>query len=375
MQSNDEKHLTRSQLNAEHQQNQQPSKKRPKKRWALLVLLVFLLSGIVYGGYLYMKTKSAADKTYDEKNAVSVGSSELNGSKPVSFLLLGVDNGEFGRTDEEFSNSDTMIVATLDAKNKKMSMVSVPRDTMAQIEGEDTFDVQKVNAAYQVGGAKSSMATVSKLLNVPLKFYVEVNMKGLQQIVDAVGGVTVDVPFDFSYDGHDFKTGKMKLSGTEALAYSRMRYDDPENDYGRQKRQRQVIEGVIKNAISLNTITKLDKILDSVSSNVTTNLKFDDLLAIGTNYKDAATTITSDFIHGTPAYIDDASYQVASTEELQRVSNILREGLGLETETINNNETYQNEQNVYFDWDIGTYNQPYYIYAENNPGVLWNGYN
>ncbi len=169
----------------------------------------------------------------------------FDGKNPVSILLLGTDTGKFGRSDE-ISNTDTIIVATIDAQNKRSALFSVPRDTMAEMIGTSSFNVQKINAAYSIGKAKMAMNTVSALVNVPLKYYVEVNMAGLEKIVNAVDGVDVQVPFTFSYGGYTFTKGPMHLNGAQALAYARMRYDDPENDYGRQKRQRQVIKSIVK---------------------------------------------------------------------------------------------------------------------------------
>lgn len=368
-----ERHSSQNQ----HRRRQAPKKK--KKHTGLKVVLtilgIVLLAGVAYAGTTYFKAKNAADQTYDKDNAVNTASTDFDGSKPVSFLLLGTDTGAFGRTEDVISNTDTMIVATLDPKQKKMSLVSIPRDTMAEMVGDKSFNVQKINGAYPIGGAKMSMKSVAALLNVPIKYYIEVNMAGLEKIVDSVGGVDVDVPFDFSYDGHSFTTGNMHLNGAAALAYARMRYDDPEGDYGRQTRQRQVIMSIIKNAISLNTVKNLDTILKSLSNNVKTNLSFDNLVAIATNYRDAADKMKSDYLHGANAYIGEAAYQVMSTAELQRVSNLLRSNMGLESEVIDNNETYQNSQNPNFIWKGATTNQTYTIYSQDNPGVVWNGLN
>lgn len=365
--------MTRAELHSSENQPKPPKKSHFLRNF-IVVLAIALIGFGAYAGYAYFRAKNAVDKTYDAKNAVQVKAGYFDGKNPVSILLLGTDTGKFGRS-EEISNTDTMIVATIDAQNKQSALVSIPRDTMAEMIGTQNFNVQKINAAYSIGEAKMSMDTVSSLLNVPLKYYVEVNMAGIEKIVDAVNGVDVDVPFDFSYGGYTFKTGKMHLNGAQALAYARMRYDDPENDYGRQKRQRQVIKSIVKNAISLNTVANLESILNSLEKNVKTNLTFNNLISIMRNYTDAADEMKSDYLHGTPAFIGEASYQVMATTELQRISDLVRSQMGLEQETLDNNETYQNEQNTTFDWKSGVYTQPYTIYSKNSPGVVWNGSN
>lgn len=367
---------------AEYRQNQPqvPQQQKPKKKRcilkAVLILLALLLGGTAaYAGYAYFSTKDAADKTYDKKNEVTdVDPGYFDGKNSISILLLGTDTGAFDRT-EELGRSDTMILATVNPEKKTTTLISIPRDTMAEMVGDSNFNVQKINAAYSIGNAKMAMASVSSLVNVPVKYYAAINMAGLQKLVDLVGGVDVNVKFAFSYGGSTFKVGKMHLDGKAALNYARMRYDDPENDYGRQKRQREVIFSIVKSVISLNTVTKLQGILDAISTNVKTNLTFNNLVGILTNYSGDVKTMKNDYLHGTPAYIGDASYQVMKTAELQRISDLVRTELNLETETLDNNETYQNEQNTNFNWLSGDQYQQFTIYAANQPGVVWNGSN
>lgn len=87
-----------------------------------------------------------------------------------------------------------MIVATVNPDKEQVKLVSIPRDTLVQLQGADEFNMQKINAAYNVGGSDMAMSTVEKMFDVPIDYYVTVNMGGLSKIVDAVGGVDVDVP-------------------------------------------------------------------------------------------------------------------------------------------------------------------------------------
>lgn len=199
------------------------------------------------------------------------------------------------------------------------------------------------------------------------------NMGGMRKIVDGVGGVTVTPPLTFTYDGYTFTKGKtVHLNGSQALAYSRMRYDDPKGDYGRQLRQREVIMSVLEHALSFNTLKNLDSILGSVSTSLRTNLTFDSMVKISKNYRKCTNNMSSDYLHGVGAMIGDASYQVMSDRELQRTSNIVRNDLGLDSMDIDNNETYQNSMNSQFDWNSGNSNQVYYIY-DPYTDELWNG--
>lgn len=314
----------------------------------LLVILTIGFAGGAYAFRLYSQAKSAVNATYRPVANRKV-STNIKSGKPLSILLLGVDTGAEGRIDK--GNSDTMIVATVNNTKKKINLVSIPRDTMAKMQytNSDKFNIQKVNAAYNLGGSAMAMNTVEKLVGLPnIDYYVTIDMGALSKIVDSVGGVDVDVPFSFNYDWSNFKKGKMHLNGKQALAYSRMRYQDPENDYGRQKRQQQVIKGIITSAMSLKTLTNFEKIMNTMSKSIATNMSFDDMLSIYENYKDATKSMKSDHLQGQNAWIDGSSYQVATTKELQRISDKLRLAMGLSTKTLDNEETKQNALNQVF---------------------------
>ena len=165
---------------------------------------------------------------------------KLGGKEILNILLLGVDKrtGDRGR-------SDAIILLNLDPKDHQMTMVSIPRDTRAQIAGKGRFE--KINHAYSYGGPNLSVATVEDLLDVEIDYYVELNMEGLADLVDAVGGITVQNELDwYGDDGFHYQKGTLHLNGQQTLGYVRMRKKDPAGDFGRTKRQREVIDAIIK---------------------------------------------------------------------------------------------------------------------------------
>lgn len=335
----------------------------------VVFLLAFLLitSASAYALRLYFVARDSIGQTFTGKSANAVAN--FSDQRPISILLLGVDTGAEGRIDK--GNSDTMIVATINPKTKKTLLVSIPRDTAAQLIGTRQFNMQKVNAAYNVGSSTMAKNTISKLLNIPINYYVTVNMGGMEQIVNAVGGIDVDVPFSFTSHytgGQHFTKGPMHLNGNMALAYARMRHEDVQKgDYGRQERQQQVIKAVLSKAISMNGITHFTALLKSVSGNLSTDLSFDDMVGIFSHYRGAAKTVSTDTLHGqnalvqTPEYSFPLAYQVAGTSELQRVSDKTRESLGLSKEALVNAETQQNAKNPNFKFNA-TDNQNYTIF-------------
>lgn len=351
--------------------------KRPFVKILGLVFLVMIFVMGAYGFRLYAQTQSSMGKTYRPLDGKKV-STRINDKKPVSILLLGVDTTDDGVRDAEKDyrgNSDTMIVVTVNPKTNKTTMMSVPRDSMAQIwksSSNNTRKIQKINSAYNIGNEESAVATTEKFLNIPIDYYVKVDFNSLTQIVNAVGGVDVDVPFSFSYgdtgqkESH-FKKGKMHLNGKQALDYSRMRYEDPKGDYGRQQRQRQVITAIIKSAASAKTFTRYQKVLDSISSSMTTNLSFSDMQSMFLNYSGAAKSIGSDHVQGYGSMINGSSYEVIPSKELQRASNKLRKQLGLSEEDLDNEETRLNTLNEDngFSFNSGNQNQNYTIFTRN----------
>lgn len=351
--------------------------KRPFVKILGLVILVMIFVMGAYGFRLYAQTQSSMGKTYRPLDGKKV-STRINNKKPVSILLLGVDTTDDGVRDAEKDyrgNSDTMIVVTVNPDTNKTTMMSVPRDSMAQIwksSSNNTRKIQKINSAYNIGNEESAVATTEKFLNIPIDYYVKVDFNSLTQIVNAVGGVDVDVPFSFSYgdtgqkESH-FKKGKMHLNGKQALDYSRMRYEDPKGDYGRQLRQRQVITAIIKSAASAKTFTRYQKVLDSISSSMTTNLSFSDMQSMFLNYRGAAKSIGSDHVQGYGSMINGSSYEVIPSKELRRASNKLRKQLGLSEEDLDNEETRLNTLNEDngFSFDSGNQNQNYTIFTRN----------
>lgn len=353
--------------------------KKPRRRLGHYVFVIVLTLVVLIGGYavrLYSQTKTAVDKTYDPVSTKAAVKSDITGKKPISILLLGTDTGAFGRT--YTGNSDTMIVVTINPKNKRTTMTSIPRDTLAEIEGADNAGAQKINAAYNAGGNDAAMKTVSQLLNIPINYYVTVNMAGLQKIVDAVGGIDVNVPFtwkDSHSGGYTFTKGKMHLDGAHALAFARMRYQDPEGDYGRQKRQRQVITQIVKEALTAKSLSNYSTLMDSLSNSMRTSLQFADMVAIAQKYADCIKHVKQTTLKGVGVYINGASYQVPTSETLQKTSDAIRGEMGLAKQTLDNYNTKQNAYNTKagFNWNDGN-NPVYTLYAAANAAAKTSTY-
>ncbi|MFB5926329.1 LCP family protein [Latilactobacillus sakei subsp. sakei] len=320
-------------MTAEEQKRHHHHKHR-RRGWTLtkvilVVLGVLILAGGAFAAKVYMDVNQTAKTVYKSKgktqNKRKVSEKvELNKKTPFSILLLGTDTGELGRTEK--GRTDTMMLATVNPTTKETNMLSIARDSRVPIVGYG--QTAKINAAYAYGGIPMAVNTVQAFLNVPVDYYVLVNMKGLEQLVDAVGGVTVENDLDFTYEGHHFEKGTVSLDGPTALKFSRMRYDDPRGDFGRQLRQQAIVQAVLKKATSLNMVTNYNKFLQVLENNMQTNITLKDVLNIQQNYGDAMHFKTLQ-LKGTGQMIDGQSFQVMNPTEVAQMSTRLRKQLDL----------------------------------------------
>lgn len=312
---------------------QKHHKPRPHKSgcffWALFVFVILAIIGSIYIKDRYDAAKKTANKIYNASNITKARdvNAVLKEGKPVSILLMGTDTGALGRTFQ--GRTDTLMVVVLNPTKKTMTIVSIPRDAEVAVYGYEQYFPSKINSAYAYGGSATAIKTVQKYLNVPIDFYATVNMGGLENLVNAVGGVDVNPLLTFSYDNQSFTKGTTThMNGTRALAYVRMRDDDPLGDYGRQARQRQVLTKLAFKSTKLVNLLN-DGFLKTLTKQMTTDLTFNDLLYLGTKYRVATHHMKTYSLQGSTELIDSQDFEVVSTSEKQHITNILRKSLGL----------------------------------------------
>ena len=314
------------------------SKRRQKKKKGKLLFIFILITALLVGTSIVFADKlnlfhqTINTITQDVGNRTEEEAQEIiENAKPINILLLGIDNGAYGRPTED-GRSDTMLLLTSNPTEKKAQLLSIPRDTYTEIVGMNYYD--KINHAYAYGQAKMAINSVEKLFDTSIDFYMEINMSGLMEFVDAVGGIEVTSPLTFTYEGRSFEEGKKELlDGESALRFARMRYDDPEGDYGRQKRQRIVIEQLVKKMMSFNSITNFEKIMNAVSKNVKTDIPIGKIMALKNTYGPSFDHLEQTFIEErslllTNSIGEQIYYSYATDEELLEKSNLIREYLG-----------------------------------------------
>lgn len=300
------------------------------KKFLLTVgsILVFLLAaGGGYAWWMWHSAAATAQKMYDVKGGKG-NHQTVAVQKPISILLLGVDERK-----NDSGRSDTIIALTLNPKTDTMQMISIPRDTRTDIVGHGTLD--KINAAYAFGGVQMAEDTVSNFVgNVPFDFYIKINMQGMSDLVDAIGGVTVNNTVDWIDEGYykkgyHFKTGKITLTdGAMAMGYVRMRHLDPQGDLGRNKRQREVIMAIVNKMANVSSVSRYSQILQAIGNNVKTNMTFDDMKNIALHYRNASKHTINYEVNTMPEKINGVDYLVVSDAEKQRVHDMIEKQLG-----------------------------------------------
>ncbi|GAB4259910.1 LCP family protein [Thermincola ferriacetica] len=214
----------------------------------------------------------------EEKNnePVKIKAGDKKDDLPVdrlNVLLLGID----ARKGEKDARTDTMILVSIDKETRKIAMLSIPRDTLVDIPG---YGKSKINAANQIGGTDLAVDVVENLLGVDIPYYVKTNFEGFKDIVDTLGGVTIDVEKRMYWrDGKNtinLYKGVQRLDGNKALQYVRFRHDAL-GDISRTERQQKFLMALADEILQAKTIVKLPKLLPQIFSVVDTNFGFKDI--------------------------------------------------------------------------------------------------
>ncbi|MDE2587301.1 glycopolymer--peptidoglycan transferase LytR [Streptococcus alactolyticus] len=350
-----------------------------RKKILLMITAIIATTLVALGVYVtsaFNFSTNELAKTFKDYNTSD--SEAIKQTKPISILLMGVDTGDSERKSTWQGNSDSMILVTINPETKTTTMTSLERDVLVTLSGpkdNDMTGVQaKLNAAYASGGAKMAIMTVQDLLDIEIDNYIQINMQGLVDLVDAVGGITVTNNFDFPISIAEkepeytatVEPGTHKINGEQALVYARMRYDDPEGDYGRQKRQREVIQKVMKKILALDSVSSYKKILSAVSGNMQTNIEISSsTIPSLLGYTDALSNVETYQLQGEGEMINGTSYEIVSADHLLEIQNNIKKQLGqkesdtLKTTTVLSEDLYGTYDSSYSSGYDTTYSDGY----------------
>ena len=271
--------------NINKRNNVKKKKKKKKKVWKRVLLIILLILLIAGGVFAYKVHKNGGGLTGILATAVGHDENTKKNLEEFKCLVLGIS------TDEEGALlTDTIMVASYNPNTQKATLLSIPRDTFTGTNPAKATPYQKINSVYsRKQDPQDVLDAVNQVTGLNLEYYIIVKTEGFIKLVDAIGGVTFNVPIDMDYDDTSqdlhihLKAGEQFLDGDKAEQLVRFRHNNdgtsyPEeygdNDLGRMRTQREFIMAVIKQTVKVENIFKLGQILDVAEENVITNVDF-----------------------------------------------------------------------------------------------------
>lgn len=238
----------------------------------------------------------------------------LSGKRNIVVMGCDIRKDDAGR-------SDTLFVVMMDKSDKKAALLSVPRDTRVKIKGHGW---DKINSAFAYGGHKLTQETVQDFLGIRLHNYVVVDFQGFKGLVDAVGGVDINVEKRmYYYDPYanfeiDLRPGNQHMDGKTAMQY--VRYRDEEGDIGRIRRQQKFIMALYKQIASKNILAKMPGVSKQIMSMIKTDLSLKEMVELGKAMHDMMETdgLKMAMVPGTPKYIDGISYWIPDIPKMRQ---------------------------------------------------------
>lgn len=277
--------------------------------------------------------KKEAEEQKEEKKEVVIDvkppqiaeEKKETGSGTFTLFILGLDT----RKNEFKGRSDTILVMAANKETGNVKLLSIPRDSYVRIAGKGKYD--KITHAYAYGNIPMAKETVEDLLGIKMDYYVVFNFYSFMKIVDTLGGVDVQVPFDFVSETHTgkeirFHKGLQHLNGEEALAYVRMRKKDPLGDIGRGEREKQVIRAVMGKAMQIRDMGEISNLYNVINKTVKTNIGFMDMMKLYP-YVDTLKNMENLQLKGTGKKINGIYYYQLDEGSLQQVREMLHRQL------------------------------------------------
>ena len=297
------------------------------------------LGGVGAAWAYYSSIEGSLHKNVDDDLLDSLAVSD-SPSDPFYMLLIGSDKSEARDDSGEFGDTyrtDSMILVRVDPKDKKVAMISIPRDTRVNIPG---YGYQKINAAYAFGGAAGAVDAVSNLAGVKINHYAEVDFDGFRAVVDALGGIDVDVPMEINDPeaGGHVDAGLHTLSGEEALILARSRhtYDDyGAGDNMRAANQRLILSAIVKKVMS-SDIGTLTSTVSTLANYVTTDFSVASIVGLAQNLQgiDTDNSVYTASVPTTSSYEDDIWWEVVDEAAWQTMMKRVDQGLSPTEETV-----------------------------------------
>ncbi|MDN6178437.1 MAG: LCP family protein [Micrococcaceae bacterium] len=262
----------------------EPKKKHPVRATIITLLSLGVIAALVAGGYVFMLAKNFDSNSSKIESAFPAESVRPDASEKgaVNILLLGSDSGGGSGDSENLKGvpnagrSDTIMLIHVPADRKNVFVTSIMRDTWVPIPGKGSL---KINAAFSYGGVPLAVQTLETLLDTRIDHVASIDMEGFKGLTEAIGGVDVDVPSNFTsgYGHYDFTKGQTHLEGDKALAFVRERKSFKDGDYQRVKNQQTFIKAVVAKVLTPKTLAnpaKMSDVVDEISPYIAVDDEF-----------------------------------------------------------------------------------------------------
>ncbi|QQK81589.1 LCP family protein [Salicibibacter cibi] len=332
-----------------HRRKKRRNKKIIFTLMALVGLVIIAAGGLVFyfitqANNLVEETQSPLERgEHSDMREVAVDPDEDN----ISVLFLGTDN----RDGDLDGLADAILLATFNRDEGSVNVISIPRDSYVQIPGRPTQD--KINHAHAFGGTDMAIDTVENLLDVPVDYYATLNFDAFMDTVDVFGGIEVNSSLSFTeqnadgdMDAIEIDEGPQVLDGEEALAYVRMRKQDPAGDIGRGERQQEVLGALIDEATSLSSIANYNEVFERLQKNMNMNMSFNEILGLHT-YASSVNEIEYHQLDGENFRENGVDYYQVDDTDLANTQAMLKQHLDLEEEREHDaNETINAEEST-----------------------------
>lgn len=250
-----------------------------------------------------------------QENSPSHNSITKSKIPKINILLIGNDQMNLGK-----GRGDVLMVLNLDPNTETLSFVSIPRDSRVFLPRHGVY---KINAAYAFGGASAQALAIERFLGIPMDYIFEVSRTGFQKAIDAVDGIVVHPPFAFRTGPYSFQPEPTHTNGHKALAYVRMRYQDPEGDLGRNVRQQEVVSELLK-LLPKTSIKSLNELLLQTEGHVKSNLAMNDAFKLAQKYRSTLSKQRIIKVRGHNRMRGRAAFYEVSNRERRRLHLLLR---------------------------------------------------
>lgn len=312
-------------------------RKRTVFIWTLVfIVLIGIGAAAGYTVYLTDQVKETATESHQELDRGGKSDKRAEEVNPAqdhtSVLFIGVDDSE--KRSETSARSDALILATFNEGEKSIKMLDIPRDSLTYIPEVGYED--KIAHAHAFGGVDATVETVEHMLDVPVDYFVRLNFQSFVEIVDSIGGITYDVPYELTEQNSSDQSGAIELdegtqtlNGEEALALARTRKQD--SDLARGERQMEIIQQIFREAMSSRGLNNFDEIVASVNEHMTTNLTFDEMITFKDYFlqKEGFTFDTMQ-LRGEGGFTGNGWYYQVEQESIQETTDQLKAHLELE---------------------------------------------